>query len=269
MFADDVKIISRRSNWTSLQETIAAADKWSATWDMKLNFSKCNFISVGDPANRPLVVPRINCSHSISSCSQVKDLGVVVDDSFTPSAQCAAAASRARRSLFLLKRSFVNMTPKLFIPLYSALVRPHLEYAVQCWNPYLQKDINLLENVQRLATRMVKGFSGIEYPERLRRLKLFSLTKRRRRGDMILTYNIFNRKVDLEPSLFFKTARTENTRGHSLKLFKPRVSTRRRATCFSQRIINDWNWLPQHIIDSPNIYVFKKQIDILLEENVL
>ncbi len=72
---------------------------------------------------------------------------------------------------------------KLLIPIYSTLVRPHLEYAIQASSPYLKKDIDHLECLQRLATRMVKGCWGLFYEERLGTLSLFSLARRRLRGD--------------------------------------------------------------------------------------
>ncbi len=92
----------------------------------------------------------------------------------------------------MIKRSFVTLTPEIVTPLYSTFVRPHLEYAIQASRPYLKKDIDHLERIQREATRMVKCCRGLSYEERLEKLSLFSLASRRLRGDLILAYNLAN-----------------------------------------------------------------------------
>ena len=81
-------------------------------------------------------------------------------------------------------------------------VRPHLEYCVQSWSPYLARDIDTLEKVQRRATKHLGGLAHLTYESRLEILDLYSLYCRRQRGDMIETYKILKRHYDLDPSTF-------------------------------------------------------------------
>ena len=148
----------------------------------------------------------------------------------------------------------------MFIFLYKMYVRPHLEYCVQSWSPYLARDIDTLEKVQRRATKHLRGLAHLTYESRLEILDLYSLYCRRQRSDMIETYKILKRHYDLDPSTFF-TLNTATTRGHSLKLFKERSRLLVRQNFFTNRIVNLWNSLPDFIISAPTVATFKLRLD--------
>ena len=101
------------------------------------------------------------------------------------SEQCGIAASKGIQILGLIRRTIMYKQKQLIVPLYKAIVRPHLEYFIQAWSPYCKKDIDKLEIIQRRATIMIPELRDLSYENRLLQCGLTTLETRTLRGDQI------------------------------------------------------------------------------------
>ncbi len=110
---------------------------------------------------------------------------------------------------------------------------PHSPKLQHYWNTTLSADINQLERIQRLATRLVRGLRHVPYEERLRQLNLFSLERRRLQSDLILAFRIFKGEVDLSPFDFFLRPPRAGLRGNTYRLLQRPSCLRRRSGAFS------------------------------------
>ena len=176
------------------------------------------------------------------------------------SEQCGIAASKANTILGLIRRTIAYKEKQLIVPLYKAIVR-HLEYCIQAWRPYRKKDIDKLERIQRKATKMIPELRDLSYENRLLQCGLTALETRRLRADQIEVFKIVNGYEDVDRNMFFKLKEGCRTRGHKAALVKEQCRLDTRKYSFSQRVINEWNKLPNDCVNASSVNMFKNRID--------
>ena len=268
IFADDTKIYNTCKNHLILQQDLISLQEWSKKWQLYFNGQKCKCLHHGrENPNHEYHFETENGDEVLPNGTEEKDLGVFFTSNLMFDKHINEKVKTANMMLALIKRNFTYINKDIFNTLYKSLVRPHLEYAQEVWQPFLKRQSKLLESVQRRATKIVPEIRHLEYEERLTYLKLPTLKYRRLRGDMILTYNIFEGgdKEVIEKLLRPRgTMQFAQTRGHSRTLRKEHSRLNIRRYSFSHRIVNTWNALPDRIVHAKDVNSFKGLFDVFM-----
>ncbi|XP_065645292.1 uncharacterized protein LOC136075783 [Hydra vulgaris] len=265
LYADDSKImnmIKSNEDMLALQSDIDQAIKWSHKWLMFFNVEKCKTMHVGrGNRNSNQVYSMTNTEgtrRNLEETETERDLGIRISNDLKVRAQVESAVSVAYYKLGLLKEVFRSRSIYLWRTLYITYVRPHLEFAIQAWSPHLKKDINMLERVQRRATK-VSSIKHHPYEQSLNIFRVTTLEERRARGDLIEQFKIINKIDDVN---FFVPQRISNNvycrRSHNKQLHRQIVSDcEERHHFFTNRVTPSWNMLPQEAIDTHSVNLFK------------
>jgi hypothetical protein len=260
-FADDTKLcksVNTAEDTEILQKDLDKLHEWSSEWQMQFNVEKCSVIHAG--RNNKQHTYRLGVKY-LRSSDQERDLGVLMDNSAKFSLHCKEVVKSANATLGLIRRTVKFKRKDIIVRLYKALVRPKLEYCVQAWRPFLRRDIDSLERVQRRATKMIVECRGQDYETRLKNTGLIRVQERHIRGDLIQVFKLIKGIDRVDFNKFFQLSDTDRTRGHKYKIIKNRSRLEIRKQFFSQRVVNTWNNLPSFVVEADSVNCFKNRLD--------
>jgi hypothetical protein len=268
LYADDLKLYKSHNNkgitTMKLGEALVNIHSWSVKWGIDINFEKSFVFYIGK--NNPKKKYTIG-NNVIKETSCVKDLGILIDNQLKFSNHISKIIKNAYFSIRCILKNFKSRSISIYRRLYTAYIRPQIEYAPEIWSPHLVKDFARIEKIQRFFTRMVLRkcmLPDLPYKARLKFLGLETLENRRKIFDLSMMYKILTGRTHLNPySLFTPSERIGRKHNKQVKI-KHRIS--KTAHSFVNRTSNLWNRLDQTAVNSKTVEEFKIRVQIWLKQ---
>ncbi|XP_059323543.1 triadin isoform X24 [Ammospiza nelsoni] len=249
---DAVNTLEGRNN---TQKDLVRFERWAQVILMKFNNAKCEVLHLvwRSPKNSF----RLGREWKETRAGET-DLGLPVHENLDMTQQCVLEVKKAVCILGCIKSSVASTSKEVILSLYSALVRPQLEYCVQDWEPEHKKDVDMLEQVQEGVIKLSPGLEHISYEDRLREMGQFSLEKRRLRGYLIAVFQYLQGACKRAKEGLVTTACSDRENGFKLKDVGFSLDIREKV--FTVRVVRLWNRLPREVVDSPSLEVFKARL---------
>jgi len=268
LFADDLKAYSFSKNTKdfeiNLQEFIIKLEKYAEENSLKLSAEKTSLLHIG-PKN-PLHTYTLNNQKikTVSNQDSIRDLGVYFSHDLKWEKHIKIITNKANQTAFTIIRNLKTNDPKILIELYKIYVLPIIEFASPVFNPYLKKDIEHLEQIQKTYLRIIYNRSNPrtpipEYQDLLKIFKIDSLQIRRLKIDFKFFHKILHGEIKIDHKEIYSITKT-NTRGDEYKFFIPARSNQISHNSFFVRTTRLYSQLPISIRKT-NSKIFKTLLD--------
>ena len=201
-FADDTRItkgIRDENDVAILQHDLDKVMQWSSKNNMTLHEDKFEYMCHSASKSYHLRELPFVCQHfqyatsegcTLSPVHQLRDLGITVCDDLSWSPHIRSISNKARQKAAWVLIVFYTRSPPVMLTLYKSMVRSLLEFCSPLWNPTKISDIQELEGVQKTFTAKIYGCRDLDYWERLKKLSLMSLQRRRERYILVHIWKI-------------------------------------------------------------------------------
>ena len=272
IFADDLKVYmcftEPEADTMDFQSDVDLLQETAASWGLMLNLRKCAVMRFQRRYHTlPTPIYHLN-GQQLPFTHSHTDLGVTVDDDLKFHEHARTAARKAGGIAHNFLKATLCREPDFMTHILVTHIRPVLEYASVVWNTGYKEDARRLESVQRLWTRNVKGLEDKDYGERLKSLNLYSVKGRLLRADLIKCWKIFHGLSPIDPSDFWDTDSDHRTRGNRFKIKVSRQQLDTTTRFFFERIVKDWNSLPDWVVGSASIAEFKSSLAVVLGDRL-
>ena len=265
LFADDSLLylaVSTRDDCEKLQRDLTSLVKWSETWQMVFNATKCYVLRICKGRNTILYPYSMN-GHILDSVTHNPYLGVEFTSTLSWELHINNIVNKANRSLGFLRRNLGKFPENVKRQAYLALVRPHLEYASSVWDPYLQKHKDQLEMVQRRSARFISNNYAREpgtVTSLLQHLQLPPLEERRKISRLLLFHKAYHNNIAIPIPEYVIPTRRNTRQSHQRRFIRLGSTGDQYKHSFFSRTIKDWNDVPPDIISIDDYEAFKTRL---------
>ena len=269
LYADDLvlyKVLGSNScsAYGSMQEDIDRIAEWTNVNLLNFNRSKCKAMLISRRQHQHQPHLFYLQGDIIEQVCSYKYLGVMVTSNLKWDEHIDKVSLKAKRLLGHVYRVFYrNVQPHYLLNLYISLVRPHLEYACQVWDPYTQRSICQLESIQKFALKICTGQWNTRYGDLLENYNLPRLSNRREYLRLATLFQIHTHHFHFPPGILTqpRTTSTSNRHKTSHAYAIPFARTTSFQQSFIPRTISVWNSLPECVIDNDTSH-FKHNLKI-------
>jgi hypothetical protein len=246
-----------------LQQDLNSLAEWERKWKMAFNIDKCNIMHITGRSKKALKTQYTLHDQPLQTVDQATYLGIEITSDLSWSAHTNKITSKASQTLGFLKRNLHSASKETKTAAYNAIVRPTLEYSSAAWDPYLKKDIDKIETIQRRAARFVlNDYSKApgSMTNILTALNWPSLESRRTNSRLVLFYKIANNLVAMDMNQYLQLHTRQSRHYHNQAYHLVQSTNDTYKYSFFPRTVYLWNTLPQNVVSADSVSGFKSAL---------